>query len=77
VQCTVIGWLTQLNDVATIKTLPLTTCSTKFALNTYSVYSHALVKNVVATMSAMRGSQAYKEFMGVEEEYVCLNPVVS
>jgi hypothetical protein len=32
------------------------------------VYPNALVKNVVAPMSAMRGSQAYKELFGVEEE---------
>jgi hypothetical protein len=62
VQCTVIGWLTQLNDVATIKTLPWTASSTKFFLSTFSVYPHALVKNAVAPMSVMMGSEAYKIF---------------
>jgi hypothetical protein len=32
------------------------------------MYPHALVKNVVAPMSAMRGSQAYKELLGVRVE---------
>jgi hypothetical protein len=32
------------------------------------VYIHALVNNVVAAMAAMRGSQAYEELFGVEEE---------
>ena len=68
VHCTVSEWLTQLNDIATIKTLPLTTSSTKFVLRTFFVYPHALVKNVVAPISATRGSQAYKELMGVEDE---------
>jgi hypothetical protein len=57
-----------MNDIATIRTLSLTTASTKFVLTTFFVYPHALVKNVVAPMSAMRGIQAYKELLGAEEE---------
>jgi hypothetical protein len=57
-----------MNDVATTKTLPLTTSSTKFVLSTFSVYPHALVKSVMAPMSAMRGNQAYKGLLRVVEE---------
>ena len=41
VHCTVSEWLTQLNDIARIKTLRLTSSSTKFVLGKFFVYPHA------------------------------------
>jgi len=48
----------------------VSTSSTKLFFSTYSVYPYALVKNVVAPISAMRGSQTYKELSGAEEKGV-------
>ena len=60
VHCTVTERLTQLNDIARIKTLLLTTSSTKFVLSKFFCVSSRVIKNVVTAISAMRGSQAYK-----------------
>ena len=65
-----------MNDIATIRTLPLTTAPTKFVLTTFFVYPHAMLKCGGSHVSD-EGKSSIQRIVGGGGGEGCLHPVVS